>query len=340
MFSKSGTVSVPKTSENPIECSYRPRDIEFEGPQEFQNGGLRGGAKVKIVGIILQRNELDVILFNILHHLETVGFDEIIVGDNGSTDGSFQALQFLAAKDPRLRVISMPGDFDQARRTNELFQVALGRGADWVCPLDADEFIGVSKKSFRNTLTQCKDPAVELVIRNFVQNRRVQRKRMWGIFSMVYVARPLGAREEAQELVTSGKIGFVEMAYPPKYIWRADPGLIIHKGNHGSSVSLPSSLPEIYLNHVPMRQKSSVAARAKLISRIEKGSGKNTSWHLRRLADIDVDEEWRRNSARFGAIDVSGTGRYLILDLFFAGVFIRHAVKVRRLVLLSRNRQQ
>lgn len=70
---------------------------------------------------------------------------------------------------------------------------------------------------------------------------------------------------------------------------------------------------------VRARKCSRVEDRAKLISRIEKGSCENTAWYLKQLARIDVDEEWRRNSSRFGALEVSGVRRYLILDLFLFG---------------------
>ena len=73
---------------------------------------------MKIVGVVLQRNELDVILFNVLHHLGPVGLDEIIVGDNGSTDGSLAALKLLESEETRLTVISMPGPFLQRRNVS------------------------------------------------------------------------------------------------------------------------------------------------------------------------------------------------------------------------------
>lgn len=287
---------------------------------------------MKIVGVILQRNELDVILFNVLHHLGQVGLDEIIVGDNGSTDGSLEALKFLASEEPRLRVIPMPGLFSQAKLTNELVQIAAGNGADWVVPLDADEFLDLNRIKLEKVLNSSSDAAVEMKIFNYVQNRRVINRKMHGIFSMVFVAKRRGSRTKAMKLVSAGKIGFVEMVYPPKYMWRADPELKIEKGNHGGSVTLPKDLKTVRLNHVPMRNRDSIKTRTKRINRIEEGASPTNSWHLRRLADVDSAEEWERNSAKFGHLHVSGVRRRLEFDPFFVWVFFRHAFKVQRVV--------
>ena len=50
---------------------------------------------VKVVGLYLVRNEVDLIELNLLHHFETA-IDEAIVIDNGSTDGTIEVLASLA----------------------------------------------------------------------------------------------------------------------------------------------------------------------------------------------------------------------------------------------------
>lgn len=287
---------------------------------------------MKIVGVILQRNELDVILFNVLHHLGPVGLDEIIVGDNGSTDGSLEALKFLESEESRLTVISMPGPFLQVERINEMVQMALANGADWVVPLDADEFLDLNRGKLESVLNSSSDAAVEMLMFTYVQNRRVIDRKMHGIRSMVFVAKRRGSRAKAMKLVSAGKIGFVEMIYPPKYIWRADPKLTVAKGNHGGNISQLKNLKTVRLNHVPMRNRDSVAARIGNIDRIDEGASPTNSWHLRRLANVDIHEEWERNSAKLGSINVSGVRRRLDFDPFFLWVYFRHALVVRRIL--------
>ncbi len=285
---------------------------------------------MKIAGIILQRNEIDVVLFNALYHLGIVGFDKLIVGDNGSTDGSKEALLRLGKREPRLTVLDMAGDYQQAIRVNEMYQLAVADGADWVVPLDADEFLPTNRRTLEAILLDTSEAAVRLNVRNFVQNRRVTTRRMNSIASIFLCAKPSGSPKEAYDLVNSGRIGFVEMAYPPKYLWRADKGLVIAKGNHGANISLQGISKSVVLNHVPLRSKAAIAERIERIERLE-SKNPTTSWHIRRLVNVDISEEWDRNSAKAGAIDVNGNRHRLAFDPFFWRIFLRYALTVRGL---------
>lgn len=285
---------------------------------------------MKIVGILLQRDEIDVVLFNVFHHLDHVGLDRIIVGDNGSTDGSKEALQKLEKVDPRLIVIDMSGDFEQALRVNELYQLAINLGADWVLPLDADEFLPMRRPELVETLGDA-DTAVEMEVINFVQRRSALYKRLRNLLSMLYSAPISSSKAEAMDLVNSGVIGFVEAAYPPKYVWRANKQLQLLKGNHGANIKPVNVKKCIPLYHAPLRSKSSIDSRIAGIARLESGTPR-TAWHIKRLSSVDIEEEWCRNSYRGGHIDVNGEKHRLEFNPFFLKVFLRYYLKVLRLV--------
>lgn len=285
---------------------------------------------MKLIGILLQRDEIDIVLFNALHHLNYVGLDRLIVGDNGSTDGSKEALQKFEKADPRLIVIDMPGDFEQALRVNELYQLAINLGADWVLPLDADEFLPMKRPELLEALADA-DTAVEMELINFVQRRSALYMRLRNLASILYSAPISGSKAEAMVLVNSGVIGYVEAAYPSKYLWRANKHITLMKGNHGADIGLENVSKCIALYHAPLRYKSSIVSRIARIARLENGSP-STSWHIKRLADVDIEEEWSLNSYKRGCIDANGKKHQLELNPFFLKIFLRYYLKVLQLV--------
>lgn len=96
---------------------------------------------MKLVAISRVRNEADIIEPFVRHH--AVYFDKIIILDDGSNDGTFDALRKLRAEALPLVVVKEPTvGYEQSRYMTRLMQMAVHQfGADWVAPLDADEFI-------------------------------------------------------------------------------------------------------------------------------------------------------------------------------------------------------
>ncbi len=84
------------------------------------------------------RNSVDLIRVNLLHHLD-LGLERLLVLDNGSTDGTTRELGALAQRLP-IDVTVDPGPYRQAEMVTALTEDAGRRGADWVMPIDIDEF--------------------------------------------------------------------------------------------------------------------------------------------------------------------------------------------------------
>ncbi len=65
----------------------------------FRSRGSEG-----VVGAVcVVRDAVDIGAITIGHYLR-LGFDRIVVTDDGSTDGTFEVLRAMAANEPRLRV--------------------------------------------------------------------------------------------------------------------------------------------------------------------------------------------------------------------------------------------
>jgi glycosyltransferase involved in cell wall biosynthesis len=96
---------------------------------------------MKLVAVSRVRNEADIIEAFVRHH--AVLFDKLIVLDDGSCDGTYEALLLLQAEGLPLVVLRAPViGYEQSRYMTRLLQMAVDQfGADWVAPLDADEFI-------------------------------------------------------------------------------------------------------------------------------------------------------------------------------------------------------
>jgi glycosyltransferase involved in cell wall biosynthesis len=97
---------------------------------------------VRLVSISCVKNEIDIVEAFVRHTATLV--DSLVVLDNGSTDGTLGVLRALERTGLALEVVEdpAPGHWQWRRMTRLMKEFAVERhAADWVLPLDADEFL-------------------------------------------------------------------------------------------------------------------------------------------------------------------------------------------------------
>ena len=283
-------------------------------------GGSLYTRGVKVVGVYLVRNEVDLIETNLRYHLATV-LDEALIIDNGSSDGTLELLVELADELP-LQVSSEGGSMYQSARVTRLARFATQQGADWVLPIDADEIWVAGDQPFRSVLEEAPADARALFVDvlTFVQRHDVLAARPGVLATMTM--RPeqtLGTPEEASRLVRAGEIGWLELPYTPKCVHRATPDVFVAAGNHLSGVTGGIPTDALTCLHAPLRARSVLAQKIDHGRRLleERGSAE-AGWHLKlwwqMAREGTLDREWSALSFLDGAITVNGTRRELAHD--------------------------
>jgi glycosyltransferase involved in cell wall biosynthesis len=89
-------------------------------------------------GVSMVKNEADIIE-DTVRNLFSQGVEQLIVADNGSTDGTLELLQRLAAELPVHVVIDPIVPRWQGEKMTHLARAAVRNGASWIIPFDADE---------------------------------------------------------------------------------------------------------------------------------------------------------------------------------------------------------
>lgn len=273
-----------------------------------------------VFGVLVTRNESDLLRVNILRHLQT-SCDRVIVVDNGSTDRSRWNLNRLARKFP-VEWTSMKGTLDQGEVVTEMLHESRSRGADWVIPVDTDEFWHTGRV-MQEILSEDNDSgALEVSRIEFIQARDQMRSTTRGALrATMRVEQTLRGVEPIDEFL-GGKRSMFETEPQPKVLIRATPDVVVPRGAHtASGLAGPITVArEIAIFHVPLRSRRAVISRASQGERLAAISPdpyeatQSHYWH-RMGAEGRVFEGWKAHSYEDGALDVAGRRVELIEDL-------------------------
>lgn len=273
-----------------------------------------------VFGVLMTRDEADLLRVNILRHLQT-SCDRIIVVDNDSTDGSRRILKQLARKFP-IEWTAEKGTLDQGEVVTAMLHEARSKGADWVIPLDTDEFWHTGRVMQEILGEDSESGALEVSRIEFIQARDQRRSTTRGVLrATMRVEETLRGTEAIDEFL-DGKRSMFETEPQPKVLLRATPDVVVPRGAHtASGLAGPITVAqEIAIFHVPLRSRRAVFERAEHGERLASvspdpyESTQSHYWH-RMGAEGRVLEGWKAHSYEDGALEVAGRRVELVEDL-------------------------
>ena len=183
---------------------------------------------------MMVRNEADILRVNLQYHL-AAGIDRFLVVDNGSSDDSDEILREMS-RDGRVSWTRDDGKYRQAEITTGLAHEARSAGADWVIPIDVDEFWHAPGGDLRRVLEGSSVGGLQVQLINFIQSRDQICAEPAALMRMTRRAPiPIGDLAWIQDLVEKREHSFVEVTFPPKWVSRCGDALEIAMGNHGIS---------------------------------------------------------------------------------------------------------
>jgi hypothetical protein len=261
---------------------------------------------MKIAGITMVRNEIDVIEFCIEHHLAQ-GLDYIFICDNGSTDGTLEYLKNKSSSDSRVILYEEAGNFHQEKIINKLSALAYENNCQWVVPFDADE-LWFSEDTLKINLSNITEASVKIKLQDFIQSSDIISPR-----TNTYLPIKWRLEENLQQLnledVVKGNRSMIENPSFYKYIVRTSEKLNISPGAHsfGGQEQTFYEGNEFKAYHIPIRSYQALINKAEQGQRlIDAGYPEGHGWHVQRYAKIYQSglllDEWNRNSEVDGKI--------------------------------------
>lgn len=282
---------------------------------------MSGTSDLRVFGILMTRNDGDILRANVLLHL-AIGCERMIVVDNGSSDDTPKILKSLARKHP-VDFTRDEGELRQPEIVTAMAQEARAKGAGWVVPLDTDEFWHPS----RLLPEICADAerrglgALEVSRIEFVQARdRIHASRLGPLRATRRVENVLLGNEAVEEFIAKKRSMF-EIAPPSKLLMRTTADLSIARGAHtAEGLAGPIEVSaDVAIFHLAMRSRDEAFSRVEHADRIDRvDSRPNVSVQNRYWQEMGaegrLEEAWRAHSHSDGALEVAGRRVELVED--------------------------
>lgn len=212
---------------------------------------------MKLVMTLLVRDELDIIDAHLAFHLNA-GVDLVIASDHRSVDGTTEILQSYA-REGYVHLIRRDHPYvEQSEWVTEMARLAATEhAADWVINSDADEFWWPREGSLKEVLAPVSHPygIVRTVSRAFVPRPG----------DGMFFADRMTARLTLAAPINDPATPFRHVA---KVVHRADPGVIVRKGNHvvtGLPHAEVAGWSPIELLHFPLRSREQSARKHEMV---------------------------------------------------------------------------
>lgn len=254
--------------------------------------------RARTAAICVIRDAVDILPLLCGHYLR-LGFDRLVFIDDGSTDGTADQLEKLAAATDR--VLTRRSQYRELRQSALMTETANGLIVDGyriIFPFDADEFWNIDLDRIRSASATV--PSGLFVGRwvQFAQNRRYLQPSRFGLFHVANRAPIL--TDASPEAITALQRSFL-CASEPKVGFSADGPVAIARGQHhllsGPSTVLAEDL-EVF--HLPLRHAGEIDRRAARAPRLLHDAKPGESWQSRHFQDAVQagrrDEVWAANS--------------------------------------------
>jgi Glycosyl transferase family 2 len=250
---------------------------------------------MKVAGICVFRNAADFIGLVILHHLLTL-VDHVYCLDNGSTDGSFERVEWLGRRSGRIDLVSDPAIRPKREYLTALARRAHHDGFAVILAFDSDELWHGTRTNLQEAFSRGHN-VVRCQVLNFIQRRSVETP---SLFSWRHAIRRCATVAATADRVINGEISFMEWEFPSKVVFLGHHTAELHKGQHGVDRADPCETwsDAMVVFHLPMRAKSELLKRVYDYEprRQPLRAGPGDAWQglywWRRAVEGHLDSEW------------------------------------------------